>query len=67
MCFYLSYQKFAQPRHINCEIHHFLAETFMSIFSLELWQWSTLNSRGKNVLLYSRCAESTTYKQEGFV
>ena len=67
MCFYLSYQKFAQPRHISCEIHHLLAETFMCIFSLELWQWSTLNSRGKNVLLYSQSAESTTYKQEGFV
>lgn len=66
MCFYLSYQKFAQPRYISCEIHHLLAETFTCIFSLELWQWSTLNSHGKNVLLYSRCAESTTYQQEGF-
>ena len=53
MHFYLSYQKFAWPRHISYDIHHLLAETFMCIFSLELWQWSTQNSSGKNVLLYN--------------
>lgn len=52
--------------HINADIYHLLAETFMCIFSLELLQWSTLNSPGKNVLLCSWYEESA-YKSEGFV
>lgn len=55
MLVYLSYQKLTQPRHISYDIHHLLDETFMCIFSLELWQWYTLNSNGKNVLLYYWC------------
>lgn len=52
MSLYLSCQKFAQPMHVSADIYHLLAETFMCIFSLELLQRSTLNSIGKNVLLY---------------
>lgn len=38
----------------------------MCIFSLELLQWSTLNSTGKNVLLY-RGFKKSAHKSEGFV
>lgn len=62
MFLYLSYQKFAQPMHISYDIHHLRTETFMYTFSLELLQCSSLNGRGKNMLLYSWCEESVTYK-----
>lgn len=38
----------------------------MCIFSLELLQWSTLNSTGKNVLLY-RGFKKSAHKSKGFV